>query len=336
MAVKPWFAGAIAGLACSPRRAAATTPDTAADDGRAGGEPRQRRRTAATADDAGGHRAERPRGRRPPRPDATAGGGDAPARIVSLAPTHTETLFAIGAGPQVIAVDDQSNHPPEAEAVRTDLSGYQPNVEAIAGYEPDLVVTSGDDALTEQLEALGLDRVGRARRRRRSTRRTSQIEQLGAATGHVAEAAELVGQMQTDLDALVADLPTSEAPLSVFHELSPDGYSAGSSTFIGQIYELFGLRNIADTVEDDSGYPQLNAETIIQANPDLIFLADSKCCGESLETVAARDGWDQIAAVQNGNVFAMDDDVASRWGPRFVEYAQQVHDAVEQALVPAG
>ena len=96
------------------------------------------------------------------------------------------------------------------------------------------------------------------------------------------------------------------------------------------------MRNIADAAEDASGYPQLNAETIIAANPDLIFLADTKCCGESLETVAARDGWDQITAVQNGNVFAMDDDIASRWGPRVVEYAQQVRDAVEQALVPAG
>ena len=257
----------------------------------------------------------------------------APTRIVSLSPTHTETLFAIGAGPQVIAVDDQSNYPPEAEAVQTDLSGYQPNVEAIAGYEPDLVVTSGDDTLTEQLEALGLT-VWAGASATTFDEAYAQIEQLGAATGHVAEAAELVGQMQTDLDALAADVPTSETPLSIYHELSSDGYSASSSTFIGQIYELFGLRNIADTAEEPSGYPQLNAETIIQNNPDLIFLADTKCCGESLETVAARDGWDQITAVQNGHVFAMDDDVASRWGPRFVEYAQQVHDAVEQALVP--
>ena len=266
---------------------------------------------------------------------AAAPGEDGPQRIVSLSPTHTETLFAIGAGPQVVAVDDQSNYPPEAAAVLTDLSGFTPNVEAIASYEPDLVVTSGDQTLTDQLEALGLAVwVGPAATT--FDEAYSQIEQLGAATGHVGEAAELVGAMQTDLEALAGSLPTSEAPLTVYHELSPDGYSASSATFIGQVYELFGLRNIADAAEDSSGYPQLNAETIIQANPDLIFLADTKCCGESLETVAARDGWDQITAVQNGNVFAMDDDVASRWGPRVVEYAEQVHDAVEQALVPAG
>ena len=102
------------------------------------------------------------------------------------------------------------------------------------------------------------------------------------------------------------------------------------------MYSQLGLRNIADQAEGDTGYPQLNAETIIAANPDLIFLADTKCCGESLDTVRARDGWADIAAVANGNVFAMDDDIASRWGPRVVEYMQQVADAAEQALAPAG
>jgi len=235
----------------------------------------------------------------------------------------------------VIAVDEQSNYPAEAAAVMTDLSGYTPNVEAIAGYDPDLVVTSGDDELTAQLEAVGIP-VWSGESAATFDEAYDQIEQLGAATGHVGEAAELVGQMQTDLEALAADLPTSETPLTVFHELSADGYSAASDTFIGQVYALFGLENIADAADDGTGYPQLNAETIIAADPDLVFLADTKCCGESLETVAARPGWADMSAVVNGNVFAMDDDIASRWGPRVVEYAQQVHDAVQQALVPAG
>ncbi|MET0324107.1 MAG: ABC transporter substrate-binding protein [Ilumatobacteraceae bacterium] len=261
--------------------------------------------------------------------------GEVPQRIVSLSATHTETLFAIGAGDQVIAVDDQSNYPAEAAAVMTDLSGYTPNVEAIAGYDPDLVVTSGDDELTAQLEAVGIP-VWVGASAATFDEAYDQIEQLGAATGHVGEAAELVGQMQADLEAMAADLPTSETPLTVFHELSADGYSASTDTFIGQVYALFGLQNIADAADDGTGYPQLNAETVIAADPDLVFLADTKCCGESLETVAARPGWAEMSAVVNGNVFAMDDDIASRWGPRVVEYAQQVHDAVTQALVPAG
>jgi iron complex transport system substrate-binding protein len=333
VAVKPLLAGAIAGLVMLATACGSDDPDSSAST------PAPAVAGSTAPPGSAGASTEGPTtastGAASTPSAATVLGGDVPMRIVSLSPTHTETLFAIGAGPQVIAVDDQSNHPAEAAAVRTDLSGYQPNVEAIAGYEPDLVVTSGDDVLTEQLEGLGLTVWAGASATSFEDAYT-QIEQLGAATGHTGEAAELVGQLQADLDALVTSLPTSETPLTVFHELSPDGYSASSATFIGQIYELFGLRNIADAAEEASGYPQLNAETIIAANPDLIFLADTKCCGESLETVAARDGWDQIRAVQDGHVFAMDDDVASRWGPRFVEYAEQVHDAVEQALVPAG
>ena len=334
MAVKPLLAGALAGLVLLASACGSDDPDTSATTAA----------PAASGSAAPGTSAPSSTGTPSSAAPLTTGastttaddaGDDVPMRIISLSPTHTETLFAIGAGPQVIAVDDQSSYPPEAAAVQTDLSGYQPNVEAIAGYEPDLVVTSGDDALTGQLEAIGLT-VWAGGSATSFDEAYTQIEQLGAATGHVAEAAELVGQLQTDLDELATSLPTSETPLTVFHELSPDGYSASSATFIGQIYELFGLRNIADAAEESSGYPQLNAETIIAADPDLIFLADTKCCGESLDTVAARDGWDQIAAVRDGHVFAMDDDVASRWGPRFVEYAQQVHDAVEQALVPAG
>ena len=266
---------------------------------------------------------------------STAPASDAPTRIVSLSPTHTEMLFAIGAGDQVVAVDDQSNYPPEAEAVRTDLSGFEPNVEAIAGYEPDIVVTSGNDQLTVQLEELGITVwVGEAATTLDDA--YTQIEQLGAVTGHVGAAAELVAQMQADIAAIIESMPASEAPLTVYHELDPSGFSANSSTFIGYVYSQLGLRNIADQAEGETGYPQLNAETIIAANPDLNFLADTKCCGESLETVSARDGWADVTAVANGNVFAMDDDVASRWGPRVVEYMQQVADAVEQALVPAG
>jgi iron complex transport system substrate-binding protein len=330
VARKPWKAGAIAGLvllavACgddgatspsaSGRDAASTTagapitdPDTDATS------------ASSTSPDGSG---------------TTEPGADVPARIVSLSPTHTETLFAIGAGPQVIAVDEQSNHPPEAAEVRTELSGFTPNVEAIAAYEPDLVVLSGDPTTASQLEELGIT-AWDGPSAQTFEDAFAQWEQLGAITGHVAEAAELVADAQRRLDELVASLPEPETPLALYHELTPDGYSATSSTFIGRIYAMFGLENIADAAADDTLYPQLNAETIIEADPDLIFLADAKCCGENLETVAARDGWADITAVANGHVFAMDDDLASRWSPRFVEYAAQVRDAVEQVLVAAG
>lgn len=269
---------------------------------------------------------------------STAPEGDVPQRIVSLSPTHTEILFAIGAGDQVVAVDDQSDFPKEALAVQTKLSGYEPNVESIAGYEPDLVVISNDGGLVAQLDDLGIETyLGEAATKIDDS--YTQIEQLGAITGHVGDAAELVGQMQADIADLTTDVPELTEPLTVYHELDPTFYSVDSTTFIGQIYSLLGLRNIADETEGDTGgYPQLNQEFIVSNDPDMIFLADSECCQQDAEAVGARDGWQDMSAVKNGLVFAMSDDVASRWGPRTVDYIREVRAAVETAaaLRPAG
>jgi len=261
--------------------------------------------------------------------------GARPVRIVSLSPTHTEMLFAIGAGDQVIAVDDQSNYPPEAAAVASELSGFTPNIEAIAGYEPDLVVI-GDDrsGLGEQLAAVdipvwsGLSAVS-------FDDVYQQLEQLGVLTGHVADAAAVVAGMETDIASILNELPETEVPMTYYHELDPTYFSVTSDTFVGQIYSLAGLQNIADRANATSSYPQLSSELIVSADPELIFLADTKCCGESAETVAARDGWAGIAAVVNGNVISMDDDLASRWGPRVVDYLRAVVDAVIDASVVA-
>lgn len=266
----------------------------------------------------------------------TTSEAEGPQRIVSLSPTHTEILFAIGAGDQVVAVDNLSNFPPRAAKVATDMSAYEPNAEAVAGYEPDLVVTDGSNPeFVTQLDSLGLEHwEGDAPSGFADV--YDQIEQLGAITGHVGEAAELVGQMKTDIDAIIAGMPALDTPLSVYHELDNTYFSVTSDTFIGQVYNRLGLRNIADEAETTGGpYPQLNAEFIISTNPDLIFLADTKCCGESAETVAARPGWQAIAAVANGAVIEMDDDIASRWGPRIVDYMRKVADAVQHVAVPS-
>ena len=267
----------------------------------------------------------------PPPTDAPAGAVD--QRIVSLSPTATEMLFAIGAGNQLIAVDDQSNYPPEVSELPNDLSGFEPNVEAIAGYEPDLVLIGGDfTGLGAQLDELGIawwD--GPAAMTLDDSYR--QIEELGDVTGNPESADALVEEMQSSVDQIVLATPELDEPLSVYHELDPTLFSADSTTFIGELYGLLGLQNIADTAEGDSGgFPQLNAEFIVSADPDLVFLADTKCCAETAATVAARPGWDALTAVQRGNVYEMDDDIASRWGPRVVEYLQSVSDAVQQAV----
>lgn len=257
-------------------------------------------------------------------------------RVVSLSPTHTEIMFAIGAGDQLVAVDTNSNYPAEVSEIPADLSAFEPNVEAIAAYEPDLVLIGGDfTGLGAQLDELGigwwdgpaaasLDDV------------YSQIEQLGAATGQIGEAAELVSQMQTDVDAIVAESGDAGTGLSFYHEIDATFFSADSTTFIGQIYSLLGLQNIADADETESfGFPQLNAEFIIDANPDIIFLPVGTFYMETADGVAARPGWDAIAAVQNGNVVETDDEIAGRWGPRIVDYLAEVAAAVAEVSVPA-
>lgn len=256
-----------------------------------------------------------------------------PMRIVSLSPTATEMLFAIDAGELVVAVDEFSYYPEEAPV--TELSGFTPNVEAILGYEPTLVISEspidGLDAVNvENLvfsAAVTLDDV------------YAQIEQMGAATDRVGEAAELVSQMTTDIDAVLASLPEREVPLTYYHELDNTFYSVTSGTFVGHVYSLLGLVNAADPADPDGesfGYPQLSQEYLVAADPDIIFLADTLCCEQSAETVAARPGWDQMQAVANGNIVELNDDVASRWGPRIVEFIEVAGAAVSNLnTVPA-
>jgi iron complex transport system substrate-binding protein len=252
-----------------------------------------------------------------------------PDRIVSLSPTATEMLFALGAGDQVVAVDDNSNYPPGAPT--TGLSGYEPNVEAIVKFDPDLVVIATDPGdLEKSLTALGVPVIVDPAARVLDDTYT-QIEQLGVATGHVAEAAEVVAEMRSEIEALVDEIAELDEPVSIYHELDQTYYSVTSQTFIGQLYHLIGLRNIADQARGAApDYPQLSAEFIIEADPDIIFLADTKCCDQSATTVARRPGWDQISAVRTGAVVELDDDVASRWGPRVVNLLRTVVQALSR------
>jgi iron complex transport system substrate-binding protein len=259
-----------------------------------------------------------------------------PERIVSLSPTHTEILFAIGAGDQVVAVDAMSNHPEEAAAVLTSLSGFEPNVESIVSFEPDLVVIGDDyNGLAEQLASVGIDSWATPAPLNLDEV-LAQIEDLGERVGRLDEAVELTGSMGSEIDEIVSSTPQLEVPLTYYHELDDTYFTVTSNTFVGSVYELFGLRNIADAAEDQSDYPQLSAEFILSQNPDLVFLADTKCCAVSAESVAARPGWETLAAVQNSHVIALDDDIASRWGPRIVDFIRFIAEAVTRLAQTVG
>lgn len=268
-----------------------------------------------------------------------AGSGDEvtiearPERIVSLSPSATESLFAIDAGDQVVAVDEYSYYPEEAPVVEG-LSGHRPNVESVLTHDPDLVIVSGqDDSLSQGMAAVGVpvlvlpaaEDLGDA---------YAQIETLGVATGHVGDAAEVVKDMTTEIDEAIDSVPGElrDAGLKYYHEVSSDHYSVTDDTFLGAVYKEFGLTSIAT---GDTGYPQLSAEAIVDADPDLIFLANATSESMTADDVAARPGWDQIAAVKNGNVTALDEDLASRWGPRLPEFFRSIAQALSDADVPA-
>ena len=264
--------------------------------------------------------------------DSTEVVSEAPQKIISLSATHTEILFDVGAGEQVIAVDSMSNYPAESAGVLTDLSAFEPSVEAITAYEPDLVVI-GDDfvGLAEQLTAVGIESwVSSAPTTLDEA--YAQIEDLGTAVGHGDEAIALATSMKSEIDAIIAQAPALDEPISFYHELDDMNYSVTSNTFIGSIYAALGLQNIADATQGDTDYPQLSAEFIVSQNPDMIFLSDTKCCGVTAASVAARPGWEVLSAVQGGGIVELDDDVASRWGPRLVEFVQVLSDGVNAYL----
>jgi len=261
---------------------------------------------------------------------------DRPTRIVSLSPSATETLFAVGAGDQVIAVDDESDHPPGVP--RTDLSSYQPNVEAIIDYRPDLVVMPA--SVPRDVPA-GLRRVGLTVLAEPAPATLGdayhQLRELGLISGHAEAGRSLARQVRQRVEREVAAAPAGRQ-LDFFHELDPDLYTAGPESFIGRIYGKLGLANIAAAAARRAGnpYPQLSSETVVSADPDLIVLADSECCDQSPGKVARRPGWQEVSAVREGAVVAIADDIASRWGPRIPVFVERVVDAMELARHASG
>jgi ABC-type Fe3+-hydroxamate transport system substrate-binding protein len=247
-----------------------------------------------------------------------------PKKIVVLSPADTEILFAIGAGPQVVAVDDQSNYP-SGVPTQKNLSSYKPNAEAVARYDPDLVVLSNDDGgIVTALKKLSVPTLVLAAPTSVDAS-YAEYTALGQATGHVTEAAAVAQGVKDRIAKAVASVPASGRGLKVYHELDQTYYSATSDTFIGSIYKAFGLRDIADQAKGaNTGYPQLSAEYIVKAAPDLVVLADTKCCKQNEQSLAQRPAFGSIPAIKNGKVLAADDDVVSRWGPRTADFAELV------------
>jgi iron complex transport system substrate-binding protein len=257
-----------------------------------------------------------------------------PVRIVSLAPTATEDLYAVGAGPQVVAVDQNSDYPPGVPV--TTLSGLTPNLEAIARYRPDLVISyQNANGLVTGLGKLGIPVLIEPAAATLADA-YAQIGQIGQATGHLTQAQRVVAAMKAQIAGYVRQAGSSHPGLTYYWELTASPfYSVTSSTFIGQIVGLFGLKSIADAADkaSDGGYPELSEEYIIKAQPRIIFLADNQAAdgGQTPATVSERPGWSAIPAVQDHEVIGLNDDIASRWGPRLPQLVAEIAQAVERA-----
>ena len=266
----------------------------------------------------------------------TAGGTvHIPARpdsIVSLAPTATEMLYAISAGSQVKAVDSLSDYP--ASAPVTKLSAYQPNAEAIANYKPDLVIISNNiGGITAKLTALGVPVLDLPAAATLSDV-YAEFSELGQATGRQAQATAEDATLKSDIAKIVASEPAHTKPLTYFYELSANPYySTTSSTFVGSLLSLLGMKSIADTVTGAAsagGYPEVSDEFIVKANPDYILLADTGADGgQTPATVSKRPGWSELSAVKDHKIISLNADIASRWGPRVPDLLQEIVAAMK-------
>lgn len=253
-----------------------------------------------------------------------------PISLVSLSPSATEIIFAIGAGNQVIAVDALSNYPETAPI--SALNSFDPNVESILAFNPDLVVLNLNSMkandVREALEKLGVP-VLMEEAPSNMDELYEQIRILGQATGKIENSEQLISEMKDERAQILASVEGVE-PVKFFHEIDNTLYSVTSSTFIGSVYKDFGLINIADAAEgaDQSGYPQISAEFLVSENPQIVFLADAQY-GETVEVVSQRAGWSQIDAVVNNKVIELPADISSRWGPRIIDFYQIVADALK-------
>ena len=252
----------------------------------------------------------------------------APQRVAALSATHVEILFALGAGDRVIAGDLYSNHPPEAAGLRQ-IDAFNLNVEAVAAIDPDLVILAFDpgDAVVS-LNAIGIPALlmGPATDFDEMYR---QFAVVGEAIGEVDAATQLIDTTRSRIDAAVAAAGTAGNGATYYHETDPFSfYTPNSDTFIGRVYALFGLENIADAASDEfgTGYPQLSPEFIIAADPDWVFLT----YGEDADSLAARPGFDTLSALDEGRVVPLDSDITSRWGPRVADFAAAVAAALQE------
>ena len=247
-----------------------------------------------------------------------------PERILSLSPSLTEILFAVGAGPQVIAVDNYSTYPPEAPI--TQLSSFEPNMEAIASFNPDLVLLSYDIGnIIKGLNIIGIETM-LLPAPMNFEEILDQIRNVGERTGNSKQSDKLANEMNSQMKNL-ATLMKNERQTKLYHEIDENYYSASSHSFIGNVYELLNFINIADQADTEGvGYPKLSPEYILLSDPNIIILPGKDF--NYINKLRKRPGWSAIDAVKKDQLLIIDADVGSRWGPRIIEFAKAIVEGI--------
>lgn len=250
-----------------------------------------------------------------------------PTRIISLTPSTTELLFAIGAGSQLVGATEHCNHPPEASDIPRVGGGTLESVsrEGLLNAQPDLVLCKWDnhEPLIDMLDEFSIPSLGLGPETLDDL--YEEISLLGKVTGHEANAERLIAQMKarvTSLTALVSDIPP-EKRCSVFYEVWDEPLmTAGPNSFIGEILQLAGTRNIfSDT---DTRYPRVSAEAVVARNPDVILAPSTHATEVSREQILSRPGWEHVNAISSERVYLISGDQVSRCGPRLVDALEEV------------
>ena len=244
-----------------------------------------------------------------------------PTKIISLSPSATEIFYAVGAGSQILAVDNLSNYPTGTPI--SEISAFEPNVEAILAKKPDLVLLSIDSTKAPQIRN-ALVKLGIPVLMEKAPATLNDVYAENTLFGRVTDCADGAAKLNASMAKSIKDVllkVKKSSKIRIFHEIDDNYYSVTSNTFIGKVYKDFGAVNIADAASgaDGSGYPQLSAEYLLKSDPQVIFLADAQY-GVSSELVSKRAGWSQISAVKNQKIVELPADIPSRWGPRLVDF----------------
>ncbi|MCK4884520.1 cobalamin-binding protein [Candidatus Bathyarchaeota archaeon] len=261
-----------------------------------------------------------------------------PERIVSLAPSNTEILFAVGAGDKVVGVTDFCNYPYDFEAWveagnMTSIGSFKnPSVEPIVVLDPDLVLASKQSVdAVESLRSLGINVLVLDAKNISGVLR--DILLIGRAADRYSEAVALESDLRQKIDAIANQAADATSTPKVYHEVFPS-MSAGPETFIDELITLAGGENIFHDAA--TRYPTVSSEAVIEKNPDIMVFPDSymgrEHFSETMEDVTNRPGWELISAVQNDTIYEIASDIISRAGPRLAEaleiLAQMIHPEI--------